>query len=83
MRVEVSLCAVLRYSSEACGPGGAETGTGEIEVADGATLGELVGALGLPEGVTAVACVNGKNARDDTRLADGDQVYVFLPVSGG
>jgi sulfur carrier protein ThiS len=83
MLVDVSLCAVLRHSQGAYGQGEQTAHEGEMEVPEGATVTAVVSALGLPEGLTTVACVNGKMAPADTPLAQGDQVYVFLPVSGG
>jgi molybdopterin converting factor small subunit len=75
MRVNVSLCAVLRDHV-----GGRE---GDIEVADDATLADAITRLDLASGLPWIACVNGRPAPNETPLADGDRLYLFLPVSGG
>ena len=78
MRVTVELCAVLRDRSELT-----RTTEGKIEVSDQALLGEAVDALGIPAGLEWIACVNGRPLPRDTPLAEGDRLYVFLPLSGG
>jgi sulfur carrier protein ThiS len=75
MRVNLSLCAVLRD-----GGGRRE---GDIEVAEGATLADAIKKLDLLSGPACIACVNGRPAPGETPLADGDRLYIFLPVSGG
>lgn len=75
MRVNVSLCAVLRDQPGSCG--------GDLEVTDGATLADLVQGLGFSQELPVITFVNGRLARGATLLAEDDQVYVFLPVSGG
>ena len=75
MRVNLSLCAVLRARS-----GSHE---GDLEVADDTTLADALGGVDLPSELPWIACVNGRPAPGGTALAEGDQLYVFLPVSGG
>ena len=75
MRVNVSLCAVLRDH--------AGSREGDIEVVDDATLADAIAGLDLPRGLPWIACVNGRPSPGTTSLADGDRLYVFLPVSGG
>ena len=82
MRVNVSLCAVLRDSYDINDPRSTR-GQFEIEVAEGTTLHDAVQALGLPAGIESIACVNGRPSPEGTPLADGDRLYVFVPVSGG
>lgn len=52
----------------------------------GSTLAELVAALGHDPAAVATA-VNGefvaRGARAERRLADGDQVHCFKPITGG
>jgi sulfur carrier protein ThiS len=98
MRVEVTLCPVLRHREAACGDGGSVAGSaagaragraggdgrgGTVEVAVGTTLAEVVDRLALPAELHVLGCVNGKAANGETRLSEGDDVYVFVPVSGG
>ncbi len=75
MRVSVSLCAILR-DRDGCHED-------DLEVTEGATLEDALGALRLPPTREWIACVNGRPSADATPLADGDSLYVFLPVSGG
>ena len=65
------------------------TGTLDIELPEGSTVGELVGRLrarGAPfdrlPPVPAVA-VNRALVRSDVRLATGDEVAFLPPVAGG
>ena len=78
MRVTVELCAVLRDRCDAT-----RTAKGDIELPDRALLGDAVDALGIPAGLEWIACVNGRPLPRDTPLAEGDRLYVFLPLSGG
>ena len=53
-----------------------------IDVADGATVGELIARLGLPDG-PRVVFVKGRHAADDQPLSDGDRLAIFPPIAGG
>ena len=56
----------------------------ELELADGAGVGDVWGALGLgaePRGL--VYAVNRSYVERETKLRDGDEVAVIPPVSGG
>ena len=56
----------------------------ELELADGAGVGDVWGALGLgaePRGL--VYAVNRSYVERETQLRDGDEVAVIPPVSGG
>ena len=61
----------------------------ELQVDDGATLGDLWSALadrypGLtPMRDTLAFAVNGEYARAEDRVSTGDEVAVLPPVSGG
>ncbi|MBU1693062.1 MAG: MoaD/ThiS family protein [Verrucomicrobia bacterium] len=58
---------------------------GTVEVGDGATVSALLEQLGIDPGhrkfITPL--VNNTKARISTVLADGDKVYLLLPVGGG
>ena len=76
MKVRVKLFAALREQ--------AGTRERELELADGAGVGDVWGALGLgaePQGL--VYAVNRSYVERETRLQDGDEVAVIPPVSGG
>ena len=78
MRVVVRLFAGLRER--------AGTGEQQVELAEGATAADVWASLpdGLgerPDGL--VLAVNRRYAAEDTPLADGDEVALIPPVSGG
>lgn len=77
MHVRVTLYSLLRdlLPKEA-------RGRAELDLPDGATLGELRARLSLP--ANAVCAVNGQVVRDDAHpLRDGDQVGFFRASGGG
>jgi len=47
------------------------------------TVGAISGCLGLEPGSAGLVLVNGVHARDDHRLAPGDEVSLFPPLGGG
>ena len=76
MQVSIRLFAGLRER--------AGTGARTLELTDGATLGDVWPALGLgtePSGL--LYAVNKHYAETETALADGDEVALIPPVSGG
>jgi MoaE-MoaD fusion protein len=76
MRVAVRLFAGLRER--------AGTATRELDLADGATVGDIWGALALGEEPAGLLyAVNKEYAERAASLADGDEVAVIPPVSGG
>ena len=79
MTVHVRLFAVLRELA----------GTSQLE-ASGRTVGDVSDALSVEHGerfaqIAAVSTfvVNGDRATRDTVIADGDEVAILPPVSGG
>ena len=76
MRVEVRLFAALRERA-----GGGSHG---VDLPSGARVSEVWGALGLGEEPPGLLyAVNKEYAERDRQLADGDEVAVIPPVSGG
>ena len=76
MQVRIRLFAGLRER--------AGTGARTLDLTDGATLGDVWPALGLgdePSGL--LYAVNRRYAEPPTALADGDEVALIPPVSGG
>jgi len=63
-----------------------QVGGEACQLSPGSTLAELVGALGHDPSAVATA-VNGefvaRGARAERRLADGDRVHCFKPITGG
>ena len=79
MTIHLALFAYLaQYQPD--GQGGREARS--IDAADGATVGELIARLGLPDG-PRVVFVNGRHAAADQPLSDGDRLAVFPQIAGG
>jgi len=55
----------------------------EVELTEGATLGELLSTLEIPQESELGILVNGRNARPDVPLQDGDEVDIFPAMAGG
>jgi molybdopterin converting factor small subunit len=53
------------------------------EVADGATVAEVLDTFGVPRSKPRIIFVNGRHAGLDQILLDGDLLSVFPPVAGG
>jgi molybdopterin converting factor small subunit len=50
-----------------------------VDVAQGATVGDVMQLMGLGADRVKLALVNGRGATSDTRLQDGDRVALFPP----
>lgn len=79
IRVKVKPFATLRRYFPHLGVGEAL----EVELPNGATVGQLMNHLGLPADQVRVVFVNGVSRDENHPLADGDEVGVFPPVGGG
>ncbi len=78
IKVEVRLFATLAaYLPE--GRGNAAT----IELSDGATVGDLIRLLGIPDDIPRITLVNSRDAESERPLVSGDVVSLFPPLSGG
>lgn len=60
-----------------CPPGG------EVPLPESTDLAGLLAILGLPPDEVKLRFVNGKQAKDDQILVEGDRVGLFPPVGGG
>jgi molybdopterin converting factor small subunit len=79
MTIHLALFAYLsQYQPDAQGGRHARA----VDVADGATVGEVIALLGLPDGARVVL-VNNRHASDDEALADGDRLAIFPQIAGG
>jgi sulfur carrier protein ThiS len=58
-----------------------------LEVAEGATIGEVIGPFGLPEKLVHLVLVNGVYVAPEQRmthaLKDGDVLAIWPPIAGG
>jgi molybdopterin converting factor small subunit len=84
VKVEVRLFALLRDKLP-----DAPRGRATIELAEGASLLDLLARLDIPSDVATMVLINGERvSRDDEQraawqLAPGDDVAIFPPVAGG
>jgi molybdopterin converting factor small subunit len=79
MHVKVKLYAMLRQYA-----GDVKAGTPiDIELAEGASLRDLVRVLGIPPEQARVTFVNGIIEELDRRLKAGDEIGMFPPIGGG
>jgi len=79
MQVEVRVFATLRRYLPELGIGEAKI----MEVAEGTTLDEIRGTLGLPGDEVKVIMVNHKQAFPDDPVQDGDRITYIPAVAGG
>ena len=59
----------------------------EVELPEGASVSDAVAALGIPPEQVGLVSVDGqavsKARRDSTSLADGNEMVVMAPLTGG
>jgi sulfur carrier protein ThiS len=55
----------------------------DIEIKAGATIGELVTHLGIPESKIGFVTANGTIVKADSTVTSGDIIKVFQPIFGG
>ncbi len=77
MKLTVRLYASLRDHA----PSGQSDLT--IEMADGATVADVVARLGIPPEIVRKVFVDGIAQDPDRVLHDGDEVGMFPPIAGG
>jgi molybdopterin converting factor small subunit len=77
MRVNVQLLGYLaKYSPT-------QKETFRLELEPEATIGGLLGKIDFPPDLEKMVLVNGHRSNEATRLADGDEVFIFSPAAGG
>lgn len=79
MRVQLLLYASLAKFLPPEGSGNSSA----LEVEDGASIGDLLALVKVPEDSPRIIFVNGRHAQLSQELADGDRVAVFPPIAGG
>jgi len=62
---------------------GSPDGPQPITLAAGATLGDLLAAIGIPAATDLTAAVDGELAECDTPLRDGAEIMLLVPMEGG
>ena len=79
MQVSIKLFANLRKKL----PKGS-LGKATLDLADRATIHDLIQHLDIPLDLAQMVLVNGEQTREfDQTLTDGDQISIFPPVAGG
>ncbi len=79
MQVTVVLFATLmRYH-----PDGAGNKAFTVEMPEGATVGDLIGHLGIGEKEAKQVFISHKSCPRDYPLEEGERVAIFPPVAGG
>ena len=74
MEIEVRLFASLRQYAD---------DKSRIRLGDGANVIDFMERLGIPPAEVAIILVNGRHARQDQRLHDGEAVSLFPAIAGG
>jgi len=64
-------------------PLGTQGNTALLDAPDGATIGDVLGPLGIPLDDSSVFLLNGLQAEADARLSEGDVVTAFSAIAGG
>ncbi len=79
MRVQVKL---FTYFQKYC-PEDSERGLFTLELTPPVSVGDLLQKLGIPSDYAKVVHVNGKFAREEDLLKEGDFLAAFPPLPGG
>ena len=64
-------------------PAGAAANRADVEVPEGARVGDVVDALGAPRRLVFALLVDGVQADLETPVADGAEVTLMPPFTGG
>lgn len=79
MKIEVVL-----YAQLACLLPGERTGnTCTMDVQDGCAIRDVLTSLNVPTDSPKILFINGRHAKEDTMLKEGDRLAVFPPIAGG
>ena len=79
MRVRVKLFATLRHHA----PSAAIGLPFEVDLAEGATVADLINHLSLPAEEVKIVYINARARPEDWHLEPDDEVGIFPPVGGG
>ena len=79
MRIQVILFGTLRNGFPDHDP----TRGFEVELAAGASVGDLIDHLGIPRSKLGLVTKGGVLVKADAKLTDGDCLRVFQPIAGG
>ena len=79
MSLLIKLSSSLRKLAEGYDPHQGLT----LEAQPGERVAQLLDRLGIPSEKVKIIMINGRTARLDTVVIDGDRVALFPPVGGG
>ena len=79
MQIEVKLYANFQEYL----PPGSDKYSCRLDLADGATVGQILKILKIPESHPLIALVNGLHRQMEDPLQQGDVLSIFPPVAGG
>ena len=79
MHVQVKLFATLRHYA----PSAAIGHPFEVDLAEGATVADLIHHLSLPAEEVKMVYVNARARPEDWRLGSGDEIGLFPLIGGG
>jgi molybdopterin synthase sulfur carrier subunit len=58
-------------------------GFGELDLDEASTVRTVSDVLGIPTETERVILLNGRHAKENTRLSEGDTLTFFPPMTGG
>ncbi|MGD8371452.1 MAG: MoaD/ThiS family protein [Syntrophobacterales bacterium] len=73
MELEIKLFATLRKFDQ----------QEKIEFTDGTTVLDILESMAIPPSEVAVVLVNGRHAKLEQQLHDGETIALFPPIAGG
>lgn len=79
MTVRVKLHAILRKFL----PPGSEDNVAVVEVADGATVADVIAKLGIPDKHAGMLVSGDDYLEPTSALSDGQEFNIFPPLAGG
>jgi len=79
MKIEIIL-----YASLACHLPAERSGNScVLEISEGSTIRDVLASLDVPEDAPRILFLNGRHAKADQPLENGDRLAVFPPIAGG
>lgn len=80
MIIEIKIFSSLR---QYIAPSDSRLDEDKWDIWDGATVGEVLKVLNLPEPQNLILLINGRHGASEEVLSDGDVLSVFPPIGGG
>lgn len=81
MIIQVKIYGSLSHSVSV--PSNLLQGEGKCDIPGGTTVGQFLEILNIPRQLPLVLLVNGKYAKKENVLKDGDLLYMLPPMTGG